>query len=561
MARAKQWRQMGGLYLAALLSATAAPPALDHLYPVAIQAGTTQQVNVIGKVDPWPPKVWVDSPGIHIQPLTNSGLLSIQVDANLPPAAHAIRLFNDEGASPIRVLVTTSQPQTAETEPNDHFKKPQRISQLPAAINGRLDKSGDVDSYSIELRENQTVIAFIEAFVLASPIDAVLRIIDSKGVQVALNHDDGKTFDPFIAWTAQTAGTYILQVFGFPYPAGSDVRFAGSSSSVYRLLVSGGAFVHHTLPLGIPCGKTAKVQGIGWNFPAGQQVWTEWSGGACSPDVTTQALQFPGAENLITVQIGQGSETLETEPNDAITQAAVVTLPGAITGTISNPGDVDRYLFQAQKGDLLEFQVRSASLGFPMDPWLRLEDKAGKELTRSDDGPNADPIIEWTAPETASYQAVVGNLLRRGNADCLYRLNLERRLPKIGLSVAASAFSIKAGETNEIPVTLKRLNGDTRPLKVSLRGLPAGLTCESMPAPEKAGELKLKLVAAKDAKPASAEIQIVGIEEKSGSEQTARFSIVATGTDNGVPNGFHKLLVESVDRLWLTVLPPPPAKP
>jgi hypothetical protein len=126
MARAKQWRQMGGLYLAALLSATAAPPALDHLYPVAIQAGTTQQVNVIGKVDPWPPKVWVDSPGIHIQPLTNSGLLSIRVDANLPPAAHAIRLFNDEGASPIRVLVTTAQPQTAETEPNDHFKKPQR---------------------------------------------------------------------------------------------------------------------------------------------------------------------------------------------------------------------------------------------------------------------------------------------------------------------------------------------------------------------------------------------------------------------------------------------------
>lgn len=559
--RPPDWRWIAALCLAFQWGALAAPPTLDHLYPVAIQAGTTQQVSVIGKVEPWPPQVWVDSPGIHIQPQTNSGLLTIRVDANVPPAAHALRLFNAEGASPVRVLVTTGEPQTAEVEPNDHFRKPQAIPVLPAAVNGRLDKNGDVDSYSIQLKENQTVIAWIEAFVLASPIDAVLRLTDANGVQVALNHDDGKTFDPFLAWTAKTAGTYILQIFGFAYPAGSEVRFAGSSASVYRLLISAGPFVHHTLPLGLSCGKTNTLRGVGWNLPGGQELSTEAAAIACGTGSGMQMIQFPGVANPVSVLLGNGPETLESEPNDQLAQAAAIAIPGAATGTISTPGDIDRYRFEASKGDALAFQVNSASLGFPMDAWLRLEDKSGKELARTDDGANADPAIEWTAPETGSYQVVVGNLLHRGNSDCLYRLSLDRRVPRIEVSVAASAFTLKSAETNEVPVTVKRLHGDKRPLRLSARGLPAGVSCESIAVPEAGGEIKLKLITIQAAKAWSGEIQFVAVEDQGGAEHSARFSIVATGTDNGVPNGFHKLLVDRVDRLWLTVLPPPPAKP
>src|SRR5438034_834991 len=39
----------------------AAGPTLDHLYPVAVQIGSTNAVTAIGKFDPWPPKVWVDA--------------------------------------------------------------------------------------------------------------------------------------------------------------------------------------------------------------------------------------------------------------------------------------------------------------------------------------------------------------------------------------------------------------------------------------------------------------------------------------------------------------------
>ena len=61
------------------------------------------------------------------------------------------------------------------------------------SINGRLEKGGDVDSYAVWLEAGQTAVAEVDAYVLASPLDAVLRVVDDQGRQLALNHDDGRT--------------------------------------------------------------------------------------------------------------------------------------------------------------------------------------------------------------------------------------------------------------------------------------------------------------------------------------------------------------------------------
>jgi hypothetical protein len=42
--------------------------------------------------------------------------------------------------------------------------------------------------------------------------------------------------------------------------------------------------------------------------------------------------------------------------------------------------------------------------------------------------------------------------------------------------------------------------------------------------------------------------------------EEARFPLVSAGENNGVPQGFRRLVLESVRRLWLTVtVPPAPA--
>ena len=107
------------------LAASAAAPTLEHLYPVAVQLGSTNIITAIGKFDPWPPQVWVDSPGIMFDAETNSGKFTVTIAANAPVGPHLIRVFNEQGASGPRFLIITREPQAAEQEPNDDFSKPQ----------------------------------------------------------------------------------------------------------------------------------------------------------------------------------------------------------------------------------------------------------------------------------------------------------------------------------------------------------------------------------------------------------------------------------------------------
>src|ERR1041384_1606406 len=205
----------------------AAAPTPKHVSPTALQAGKTNAVTAIGKFDPWPPKVWVDAPGIVFNAETNSGKFTVAVATNAPIGPHLVRVFNEQGTSTPRFFIVTKEPQGSEQEPNDDFAKPQVIDRLPISLNGRLDKSGDVDSFAVTLETGQTLIASVEAYTLASPMDAGLRLVDSPGVQLAQNDDDGRTLDPLLAWTSNSGGNYILQVFGFAYPAVSDVKFTG----------------------------------------------------------------------------------------------------------------------------------------------------------------------------------------------------------------------------------------------------------------------------------------------------------------------------------------------
>ena len=91
---------------------------LDTLFPAAVQLGTTHAVVAVGKAEPWPPKVWVDAPGIRFEPTTNSGTFSVVIAPDAPVGPHLVRVFNDDGASAPRFLVVTRAPQTAEVEPD-----------------------------------------------------------------------------------------------------------------------------------------------------------------------------------------------------------------------------------------------------------------------------------------------------------------------------------------------------------------------------------------------------------------------------------------------------------
>jgi len=116
---------------------------------------------------------------------------------------------------------------------------------LPAALTGNVGLDGsesvggkDVDFYSFTVTAGQTLGFDIDAKESGGDLDAVLRLFDSTGQQLALN-DDGtdpdslvSSADPYLEYTFAVAGTYTIAVSGYnnisynPWTAGS-----GSSGS------------------------------------------------------------------------------------------------------------------------------------------------------------------------------------------------------------------------------------------------------------------------------------------------------------------------------------------
>jgi hypothetical protein len=553
-----RWSLLVGAWVAVSFQVTGAVPTLDHVFPAAVQKGITNTVTLVGKFEPWPPRLWLDGSGVTVEPTTNSGVITVVVAPDAPDGTRFLRAFNEEGASAPRFLIVTSEPQTAEVEPNHEENAPQRIESLPATVNGRLEPSGDVDAFAVSLRAGQTLVAWLEAYTLMSPIDPVLRLVDSQGVQKAWNHDEVGSLDPFLVWTAPTDGMYRVQVFGFAYPADSDIRFTGNARCVYRLHLHGGPVAAYPWPLGVRRGAVTPLVWRGWNRTGDTNAAVEFDGTEIGEGEATVDGKAPGLARALRIPVGEGPEAIEREPNATRETAQAVEVPSAVSGILDEAGDEDRYGFRAAKGQALTLEVLAASLGFPLDAWLRVEDAAGKELARNDDALGADPRLEWTAPDEGAYVAVVGSLVKRYGMDQRYRISFRPTQPRMVATVGENAFSLKPGETNTLSVTLARQSGHAVPLTVTVDGLPDGVSAAPVEVSDKAGDAAVSLVVATNAPAFQGPFQIRVAEKDSGREQRARFSLVSVGENNGVPQGYRRLVRETVSDLWLTVLPPPP---
>jgi hypothetical protein len=514
--------------LAAVLDVQSAGPSLEQFHPVGFARGTTNVVKVVGKVDPWPPQIWGGGAGVEISALTNKNELQFVVAADAAPGVRLVRLFNDEGASEPRPFVIGAGREMVEIEPNDRLDSAMAIADLPVTINGRLEKSGDVDSYMVSVPAGHRLLASVDSHVLMSRLDAVLRLVSTNGQQIAWNHDFA-TLDPRLEWRVETetdartnhrketgatltrpAATLspsdgerdrvrgfpeknlgndtsvVVQVFGFPFPATADIRLYGGDGAIYRLHL-----------------------GVSKTQPA---------------------------------QTNEGPSELS--------------LPASVHSFFAEPGAPHRFKVTVAKDEWISATVAAETLGSPVDAWLAVENGAGKELTRNDDANDSrDPALDWKAPEDGEFKLVVGALTRNTGPEQHYELTVRRTAPDWQASVSTSSLVVKAVTTNELKLTVTRLRGFTNELKIVAQKLPDGVTCEPALVPEKGGEMKLNLVCIESAAAWQGPIQIVARDTSGGTERVIPFKLTGVTTDNGVPGGYRVLLADETDHVWLTVLP------
>ncbi len=528
---------LGGALLSAVPPAPAAEPVLTHMHPAGVQRGTEVDVKLTGKFASWPCAVWADDPGIVFTAGKDAGKFHVTVAAGVRPGPHLIRAFNGEGASLLISIVVDAALQTLEAEPNDDYRNPQVLSGTSVVCNGKLDKADDVDSFAVTLKKDQTMITWVEANILAAGFDGMLKIVDDAGTTVAFNHDH-VSMDPLIVFKAPRDGRYVIQTMGQKYPASTDIRFASGDDCVYRLHVSTEPYVRNTWPLAIQRGKKTKVALEGWNLSSTEAEVEE----AMPPSFP---VTFSGVPEVI--ETG-GPQMLE--------------IPSAVSGRLVQPGAEDRYSFTAAKDTVLILSVSGAAFGSVIDPWLKVLGGDGKVLaSNDDDGGGEESRLQWTVPADGTYTVAVGDIPRRGGDGIYYRLLIEKPVPDAAASIAAHTFKLEAGKSAEIKASVSLANGFHSRLKLVVTGLPAGISAAEVEVPEKGGETVLKLTADAGAAAVSQPFRLLLREVEGGKERPVRYSLTTPGENNGVPQGFSRLLINQTDQLWLTVTSPPPPPP
>ncbi len=140
-----------------------------------------------------------------------------------------------------------------------------------------------------------------------------------------------------------------------------------------------------------------------------------------------------GLSNPRYFRVGQWPEASEKEPNDALTNAAKMTLPVTANGQIQQGTDRDGWTFHAKAGETVVCEIEGLRvLGQVGDSWLKgyleIQDKNGNMLAESQGTPDDyyrwDPLIAFSPPAEGDYTVFFRDLNWRGDNKAVYRLTV-----------------------------------------------------------------------------------------------------------------------------------------
>lgn len=514
-------------------SVGAEPPAVTGVFPRGGAAGQTVSTTVEGKLS-GATGVWCSSDSIKFELPESGNVLKATISEDAAPGLVWMRFHNAEGCSGAVPFVVGRLPEVLEKEPNNEFEKAEKL-EASSVVNGKLGQSGDVDNYSISVPAGQFLVAMVDAnWRLGSQVDAVLQFVGPNGA-VLEQVDDDHGNDPFLAWKAEQDTNVVVRLFGFPAKPNSSIVFTGAAGYVYRLSVTTGPWVNHAMPSVMQKANLSTTRLAGWNLSGDLLEEIPVIDESGSP-----AIQ--GVPHAVSLPVVDRPTVVVKEPSDRTMPLDVETRVTAC-GVIDAPNDEDAVRFTAKKGSRLLLKAESRSLGYPLDPALRVLNAEGKVLVESDDATRGkfDSLLKYTVPADGQYVVTIRDLFADGGWRFAYRLHITPLEPSCSASVKTETFKLTPGTPLEIPVTVARNDGFAEEVTFTIEGLPEGVAAEPIKSQAKGDTSKaVKLIVKGDAAaPFNGQVQIVG---RYGDGKTIR-ATAALATFN-----------TSIDNLFLTVL-------
>jgi hypothetical protein len=199
-------------------------PFITQMFPL----GGRQDVKTVVSVDGW-------------------NLSEKQLSLNTQPGDKGTRqtaILQDNGISNQVLYTVDTLPECNETEPNDTIRDAQSIN-LPMIINGRIDRSGDIDVFRFEGRTGDKIVAEVYSRRLNSPLDSILRLTDASGKVLEWNDDyvvkDNYLYKDVSGLITHHADSYIMAELpkdGMYFIHLADSQNHGGQAYGYRLRIT-----------------------------------------------------------------------------------------------------------------------------------------------------------------------------------------------------------------------------------------------------------------------------------------------------------------------------------
>ncbi|MCY4567808.1 MAG: hypothetical protein OXD49_05810 [Candidatus Poribacteria bacterium] len=199
-------------------------PYLETIFPLGGQRGTENAIAVTGAN------------------LDTVESIQVSIGAETPTGEQSLRVQTPSG------LATNPHPfaignwvEMVETEPNNTTGNASAVT-TPITLNGKIDKPGDIDWFSFEIKEPQFLVFEVEGNKLSSNLDALLTLYgpgkpmegseemawnDNKEQVLMVNDDAVSGADARIDWNFEAVGKYSVAI--------RDLNNQGGETYPYRL--------------------------------------------------------------------------------------------------------------------------------------------------------------------------------------------------------------------------------------------------------------------------------------------------------------------------------------
>ncbi len=497
--------------LAALLvsasGAFAASPNLSSTLPRGGQRGSEVRVTFIGSQMADAEEIMFHYEGITAKDLKVVDSKKVEATLVIAPncrlGEHHVRVRCKSGTSYARNFWVSQFPNVAEVEPNDDFAVPQKID-LNVTIEGEA-KPEETDYYLVSAKKGQRISVEIEGLRINNitnniAIDPYVSILDKDRFE--LGSADGSALlrqESVLSVIVPEDGDYTVEV--------RDSAYQGRGR--YRAHI--GTFPRPTAiyPAGGKVGEEQEFTLIG-DKKGSYKVKEKLPAKAGPMDHGIFGAHeglLPPSPNV--VRVSEYGNALELEPNNVYTEATVVgAIPVAMNGILETEGDEDYFRFTAKKGENFRFQVYADRIGSPVDPVLNVYDAKMKSLGGSDDADGTkDGRVDFKCAADGEYLVRVKDMLSRGGADFVYRIETDKSVPSITVTMPEmlrrnlqyrKQFDVPRGGYYAMTVntTRKGVSGD---LVFEIPTLPKGVTWEAGTIDKTVSQFPILLKAAPDA--------------------------------------------------------------